>query len=45
MEYLYRAVDSEGNTLDFLLSVRRDARAAETCLGKALKASHNQGAV
>jgi transposase-like protein len=28
--------------LDFLLSVRRDARAAERCLGKALKASHNQ---
>jgi len=31
-KYLYRAVDSEGNTLD-LLSVRRDARAAERCLG------------
>jgi len=43
-KYLYRAVDSEGNTLDFLLSVRRDARAAERCLGKALKASHNQEA-
>jgi len=42
-KYLYRAVDSEGNTLDFLL-VRRDARAAERCLGKALKASHNQEA-
>lgn len=24
-KYLYRAVDSQGNTLDFLLSARRDA--------------------
>jgi transposase, IS6 family len=31
--YLYRAVDSEGNTLDFMLSTTRDAKAAErfTC--------------
>src|SRR6266516_5255253 len=27
--YLYRAVDSEGNTLEFLLSPTRDAEAAE----------------
>jgi len=27
--YLYRAVDSQGNTLEFLLSPRRDAEAAK----------------
>ena len=27
--YLYRAVDSQGNTIDFLLSPNRDARAAK----------------
>jgi transposase-like protein len=41
-KYLYRAVDSEGNTLDFMLSAKRDALAAERFFRKALKASHNQ---
>lgn len=41
-KYLYRAVDSEGNTLDFLLSAKRDTRAAERFLCKTLKASHTQ---
>ena len=41
-KYLYRAVDSEGNTLDFLLSAKRDAKAAERFLSKALNARHNQ---
>lgn len=41
-KYLYRAVDSEGNTLDFLLSAKRDTRAAERFLGKTLSASHTQ---
>jgi len=27
--YLYRAVDSDGNTLEFLLSPTRDAQAAK----------------
>jgi transposase, IS6 family len=34
--YLYRAVDSEGNTLEFLLSPTRDAEAAERFFVKAL---------
>ena len=41
-KYLYRAVDSQGNTLDFMLSARRDAGAAERFFRKALKSSHNQ---
>jgi IS6 family transposase len=38
--YLYRAVDSEGNTLDFRLSATRDAKAAERFFRKALRAQH-----
>jgi len=34
--YLYRAVDSTGATIDFLLSARRDAHAAKRFLQKAL---------
>src|SRR5947209_91856 len=34
--YLYRAVDSEGNTLEFLLSPTRDAQAAKRFFEKAL---------
>ena len=41
-KYLYRAVDSKGNTLDFLLTAKRDAQAAKRFLRKALKAVHNQ---
>lgn len=40
--YLYRAVDSEGNTLEFMLSAKRDARAAERFFRKAINAEHNQ---
>jgi putative transposase len=35
--YLYRAVDIEGNTIDFLLRAKRDAIAAKAFLRKALK--------
>ncbi len=35
--YLYRAVDSEGNTLEFLLSPTRDAEAAKRFFLKALR--------
>ena len=41
-KYLYRAVDSSGQTLDFMLSARRDAKAAKRFLKKALKARHTQ---
>jgi transposase-like protein len=38
--YLYRAVDAAGQTIDFLLSVRRDAAAAKRFFRKALRQSH-----
>jgi transposase-like protein len=41
-KYLYRAVDSMGNTLDFMLSAKRDGKAAARFLGKVLKATHTQ---
>ena len=36
-KYLYRAIDSEGQTIDFLLRVNRDATAAKRFFTKALK--------
>jgi transposase-like protein len=38
--YLYRAVDAAGQTIDFLLSPRRDAAAARRFFRKALKQPH-----
>jgi transposase, IS6 family len=38
--YLYRAVDSRGQTIDFLLSTRRDAEAAKRFFRKALTQPH-----
>ncbi|EJQ55195.1 hypothetical protein IEU_05324 [Bacillus mycoides] len=38
--YLYRAVDSEGNTIDFYLSNTRDYKAAKRCFKKALRSFH-----
>ena len=38
--YLYRAVDSQGNTLEFLLSPTRDAEAAKRFFSKTLTAPH-----
>ena len=38
--YLYRAVDSQGNTLEFLLSPIRDAQAAKRFFAKAPAAPH-----
>jgi IS6 family transposase len=41
-KYLYRAVDSMGNTLDFMLSAKRDGKAAARFFRKVLKAEHTQ---
>ena len=38
-KYLYRAVDKEGKTVDFLLTARRDKSAALRFFEKAMKAS------
>ncbi len=39
--YLYRAVDSTGQTIEFLLTAKRDAAAAKRFLVKAIEASGN----
>ena len=41
-KYLYRAVDSTGKTLDFMLSAKRDGKAAARFFRKVLKAEHTQ---
>ena len=41
-KYLYRAVDSQGDTLDFLLTAKRDAKAAKRFFRKTLRAIHTQ---
>jgi transposase-like protein len=41
-KYLYRAVDSEGNTLDFMLSTRRNHKAAKRFFKKVLKTRANK---
>jgi transposase-like protein len=38
--YLYRAVDSEGNTIDFYLSKSRNHKTAECFFKKALQSFH-----
>jgi len=38
--YLYRAVDSQGQTIDFLLSAKRDAEAAKRFFRKAVAQPH-----
>ena len=42
MAYLYRAVDSTGQTIDFMLSARRDTKAAKRFFRKMLKAPKHQ---
>jgi transposase, IS6 family len=41
-KYLYRAVDSTGQTIDFMLSARRDKRAAKRFFRKMLKTAKGQ---
>ena len=41
-KYLYRAVDSDGNTIDFMLSAKRNKKAAKRFLRKALGSKNNQ---
>ncbi len=40
-KYLYRAVDSEGNALDFMLNAKRGKKAAKRFFKKVLKARNN----
>ena len=39
-KYLYRAVDSEGRTIEFMRSPNRDAKAAKRFFTKILRATH-----
>ena len=41
-KYFYRAVDSDGDTIDFMLSAKRDRKAAKRFFKKALGSNHNQ---
>ncbi len=41
-KYFYRAVDSNGDTIDFVLSAKRDQEAANRFFKKALNSNHNQ---
>ena len=41
-KYLYLAVDSDGDTIDFMLSSKRDRKAAKRFFKKALSSNHNQ---
>jgi putative transposase len=38
-KYLYRAVDKEGNTVDYLLTAKRDRKAAKRFICKAIKSN------
>jgi len=43
-KYLYRALDSIGQTIDFLLTAKRDTAAAKRLLGKAIESSEQSHA-
>jgi transposase-like protein len=40
--YFYRAIDSNGDTIDFMLSTKRNRKAAKKFFKKALSSNHNQ---
>lgn len=41
-KYLYRAVDSAGNTIEFMLSARRDISAAKRFFKKMMRVEHRR---
>jgi IS6 family transposase len=41
-KYFYRAVDSNGDTIDFMLSAKRNRKAVKRFFKKALCSNHNQ---
>jgi transposase-like protein len=41
-KYLYRAVDKEGNTIEFMLSAKRDVMAAKRFFKRIMRADHRR---
>jgi transposase, IS6 family len=41
-KYLYRAIDSTGNTIEFMLSAKRDVAAAKRFFKKLMRADHRR---
>jgi len=41
-KYLYRAIDSAGNTIEFILSAKRDVSAAKRFFKKMMRADHRR---
>ncbi len=41
-KYLYRAIDKEGNTIEFMLSAKRDFSAAKRFFNKMMRADHRR---